>query len=135
MNKKASIALATGLLLAGAAAASAAGQQSTSSPKMAPPPSASSTMSKPASDTLSLTSTEQKSAWKDLNGQAANQNAPSGFQPKVGAAVPSSIKLEPVPTKAATDIPSLKSFDFAMVEGKLLIVNPSDKKIADVITG
>jgi hypothetical protein len=134
MNKKASIALATGLLLAGAAAASAAGQQSTSSPKMAPPP-ASSTMSKPASDTLSLTSTEQKSAWKDLNGHVTNQNAPSGFQPKVGAAVPSSIKLEPIPAQAATDVPSLKSFDFAMVQGKLLIVNPSDKKIADVITG
>jgi len=133
MNKKASLALATGLLLISAAAASAAGSQSTSSPKA--PPSASSTMSKPATDRLSLTSTEQKSVWKDLNGQATNQNAPSGFQPQVGAMVPGSIKLEPVRSKAATDVPSLKSFDFAMVQGKLLIVNPSDKKIAEVITG
>ena len=133
MNKKASLALATGLLLVSAAAASAAGPQSTSSPNA--PPSASSTMSKPAADKLSLTSTEQKSAWKDLNGQAANQNAPSGFQPQVGAMVPGSIKLEPIPSKTATNVPSLKPFDFAMVQGKLLIVNPSDKKIADVITG
>ena len=131
MNKKASLALATGLLLVSTAAASAAGPQS--SPKA--PPSASSTMSKPATDRLSLTGTEQKSAWNDLNGQATNQNAPSGFQPQVGAMVPGSIKLEPVPSKAATDVPSLKPFDFAMVQGKLLIVNPSDKKIADVITG
>jgi hypothetical protein len=29
----------------------------------------------------------------------------------------------------------LKSFDFAMVNGKLLIVNPSDKKIVEVISG
>jgi hypothetical protein len=130
MNKKASLALATGLLLVGAAAASAAGPQS--SPQ-APP--ASSTMSKPATDRLSLTGTEQKSAWNDLNRQATNQNAPAGFQPQVGAMVPGSIKLAPVPTKAATDVPSLKPFDFAMVQGKLLIVNPSDKKIADVITG
>lgn len=135
MNKKASIALATGLLLAGAATASAAGLQSSSSPKTTPPPSASSTMSKPAGDTLSLTSAQQKSAWRELNGQAANQNAPSGFQPMVGAVVPSSIKIEPVPTKAATDIPSLKPYDFAMVQGKLLIVNPADKRVADVITG
>ena len=133
MNKKASLALATGLLLISAAAASAAGSQSTSSPKA--PPSASSTMSKPATDKLSLTSTEQKSAWKDLNGQATNQNAPARFRPQVGAMVPGSIKLEPVPSKTATDVPSLKSFDFAMVQGKLLIVNPSDKKIAEVITG
>jgi len=92
-------------------------------------------MSKPATDRLSLTSTEQKSVWKDLNGQATNQNAPSGFQPQVGAMVPGSIKLEPVPSKTATDVPSLKPFEFAMVQGKLLIVNPSDKKIAEVITG
>lgn len=133
MNKKASLALATGLLLAGAATASAAGPQSASSPKA--PPSASSTISKPAGDKLSLTSTQQKSAWNDLKGQAANQSPPSGFQAKVGEMVPGSIKTAPVPTKAATDVPSLKSYDFAMVHGKLLIVNPSDKKIADVITG
>jgi hypothetical protein len=92
-------------------------------------------MSKPAGDTLGLTSAQQKLVWRDLNGQATNQNAPSGFQPMVGAVVPSSIKIEPVPTKAATDIPSLKPYDFAMVQGKVLIVNPADKKVADVITG
>ena len=32
-------------------------------------------------------------------------------------------------------MPVLKPFDFAMVNGKLLIVNPSDKKIVDVISG
>jgi hypothetical protein len=31
-------------------------------------------------------------------------------------------------------VPSLKPYDFAMTPRKLLIVNPSDKKIAEVIT-
>jgi hypothetical protein len=52
-----------------------------------------------------------------------------------GAIVPSTVKTEPVPSKAATGVPALKSFNFAMVDGKLLIVNPSDKKIVDVISG
>ena len=88
-----------------------------------------------AGDMLNLTTAQQKSAWSELNGQATHQTAPSGFQPIVGAVVPSTIKIQPVPEKAASDIPSLKPYDFALVQGKLLIVNPSDKKVAEVITG
>ena len=39
------------------------------------------------------------------------------------------------PSKASADVPTLKPYDFAMVAGKLLIVDPSDKKIVDVISG
>jgi Protein of unknown function (DUF1236) len=63
----------------------------------------------------------------------AEQKAPSGFNPTIGAVVPSTVKVEPVPSNTAMDVPMLKSFDFAMVHGKLLIVNPSDKKIVEVI--
>jgi hypothetical protein len=126
MKKKTlSIALAAVLFAAGASAASAAGTSSTSS-----------TMAKPgASDTLSLPTAQQKTIWKDLKSQASNQTAPSGFQATVGSALPASVKIMPVPSKVATDVPALKPYDFAMVAGKILIVNPSDKKIVDVITG
>ena len=129
MRKHISVALAAGLLMAGVSAASAAGMsQSNSTPN-------STTMAQPASDTLSLTSAQQKTVWNDLHGQATEQKAPSGFNATIGAIVPSTVKTEPVPSKAATSVPALKSFNFAMVDGKLLIVNPSDKKIVDVISG
>ena len=63
------------------------------------------------------------------------QNAPSGFNATVGAIVPSTLKIEPVSNKLASAVPAVKAYDFAMVKGKLLIVNPSDKKIVEVITG
>ena len=125
MRKHISVALAAGLLMAGVSAASAAGMSQSNS----------TTMSQPASDTLTLTSAQQKTVWNDLHGQATEQKAPSGFNATVGAIVPSTVKTEPVPSKAATTVPALKSFNFAMVDGKLLIVNPSDKKIVDVIRG
>jgi hypothetical protein len=126
MRKHISIALAAGLLVAGVSAASAAGMSQSNS--------TTSTMAQPAG-TLSLTSAQQKTVWNDLHGQATEQKAPSGFNATVGAIVPSTVKTEPVPRKAATSVPALKSFNFAMVDGKLLIVNPSDKKIVDVISG
>ena len=118
MKKQTSIALAAAALLAGSMAASAA------------------TMSNPAKtdDTLNLTSNQQKTAWRDLYMPSLNQKAPAGFHATIGAVVPSSVTTAPVPHKAASDVPSLKPYDFAMLQRKLLIVNPSDKKIAEVIT-
>jgi len=126
-KKRLSIALAAVLFAAGTSAALAAGTSSSNT---------STTMAKPgASDTLSLPSSEQKTAWNDLKSQASNQSAPSGFQATVGAALPASVKTMPVPSKTATAVPALKPYEFAMVAGKILIVNPSDKKIVEVITG
>ncbi len=104
------------LLLAGATAASASTSQSS------------------PGDTLTLSSSQQKTAWNDLHTRN-HQNAPSGFTASVGTAVPSALFLKPVPTKTGSDIPAMRYYDFATVNGKLLIVNPSDRMIADVITG
>jgi len=38
-----------------------------------------------------------------------------------------------VTSKAATDVPTPKQYKFAMLEKKLVIVNPTDHKIVDVI--
>lgn len=127
MKTRTSIALAAAaVLLSGVTAASAAAMSHATS---------SSTMARQASDALNLTSAQRKTAWNDLRSQATKQKAPSGFEGTVGAVVPSTLKIEPVPTKTADAVPSLRPYDFAMVQGKILIVNPSDKKIAEVISG
>ena len=117
MKTQTTLALAAAVLLSVAVAASAQ------------------TVKPMAHDTLSLTSAQQKTAWNDINKTASNQSAPANFDATAGAALPSSLKISAVPSKAARDVPALRPFDFAMVQGKLLIVNPSDKKIAEVITG
>jgi hypothetical protein len=116
MKKQTTLALAAALVMFGAGAASAA-------------------VGPRASDTLNLSPTQQKTAWNDINKQASNQTAPADFNAMPGAVVPSVLKISSVPSKAARDVPSLRPYDFAIVQGKLLIVNPSDKKVAEVITG
>jgi hypothetical protein len=119
MKKQTSIALAAAVLLSGVTAASAATMSNSAK----------------ASDTLSLSSTQQKTAWRDFYMPSLNQNAPSGFNAIVGAVVPNSVTTAPVPSKAASAIPTLRPYDFAILQKKLVIVNPSDKKITEVITG
>jgi hypothetical protein len=124
MKKQTIVVLAAAALLSGVTAASAAGIASSHS-----------AMAKPISDTLSLNATQQKTAWNDLNKQASNQNAPSGFADTAGSVVPKTLKINAMPSRAARDVSSLRPYDFAKVSGKLLIVNPRDRKVAEVITG
>ena len=126
MKAQTAITLAAAALLAGVSAASAAPMEgaTTHGAKMAPQ----------ASDTLTLTTAQRQKAWKDLYTSALNQKTPAGFKATVGAIVPSKVVTAPVTTKAASAIPALKPYKFAMVQKKLVIVNPKDRKIAEVIT-
>ena len=118
-------------LLSGISVASAAGMSKSTT-------TGSGTMSSSTSaamDSLSLSSQEQKTAWKDISGQASKVKAPSGFTAKVGAAVPSDLTTHPVPVSTANKVPALRQYSYALLDSnKLLIVNPSDKKIAEVIS-
>jgi hypothetical protein len=124
MKKSASLVLAAVLAMSGATAALAASHMSRMSKNKTPG----------ASDTLSLSGDQQKSIWNDISAHARNENAPSGFNAAVGTAVPGSLNTHPMPRQAARDVPAAKPYRFAMTQDKVLIVNPSDHKIADVVT-
>ncbi|HEX3936396.1 MAG TPA: hypothetical protein VHX43_02740 [Xanthobacteraceae bacterium] len=88
-----------------------------------------------AGDSLTLSSQQQKkTAWNDLN-SAAPSNAPSSFQPSTSSALPSTVTVHAIPSKTASAVPALRAYDYAKVGGKLLIVNPHDMMIAEVISG
>jgi Protein of unknown function (DUF1236) len=124
MKKQATLVFAAAVLLAGVSAASAASTQT---------PSTSIKVLRPATDNLSLNRIQQKVAWADLSSNATNQKIPLGFKVTAGSVVPNSVTIQAVTKKAGSDVPALKSYGFAIVQGKLLIVSPSDKRVAEVI--
>lgn len=85
-------------------------------------------------DRLSLTDAQQKEAYNDLYMSPFAQTPPSGFKAVVGAVVPRSIATGRMPSKAATAVPVLRSYSFGIIKNKVLIVNPSDNKVVDVIS-
>jgi Protein of unknown function (DUF1236) len=84
-------------------------------------------------DTVILSAAQRSAVWNDLSKRATNQNA-AGFDATIGTFVPSTVKTEPMPSNTAADVPSLRPYNFAMVDHKLVIVDPSNKVIADVLT-
>lgn len=127
------IIITTAALVAGIGTASAADMHAKSN-------MASNTMSKPpamqstAKDNLTLSRSQQRTVWKDLGKQASNQTAPSNFKASVGAMIPGDITIQAIPAKVAARVSSLKPYDYARLDNKLVIVNPTDKKVVDVIS-
>jgi hypothetical protein len=107
--------------------ASAADQKSMSNT------SSNSAQSTVAKDSFSLTMAQEKSAWQELSKQGSTQTPPSNFTVAEGAILPGTVTSRPVPADVANRIPALKSYNFAVMQDKLLIVSPSDKKIVDII--
>jgi hypothetical protein len=121
-------------LIAGISTASAADTHSMSNTMSKTPMSKTSAMQSMAKDNLTLTRSQQRTAWRDLSKQASNQTAPSNFTASVGATIPGDVTIKAVPAKVAARVSSLKPYDFALLDNKLVIVNPNDKKVVDVIT-
>ncbi len=136
---KSSLAMLSAAVLVAAISAAAVGPASAADGANAPAAKAHSdkTQSADASaqpaDMLTLSDAQQKTAWQDLYMDSLNQTTPPGFDLVVGATVPNTIVIAPVTAQAGSDIPALKPYSFAMVQKKLVIVNPSNRKIADVI--
>ena len=82
---------------------------------------------------LSLTRAQQRLALKDIDRSGTTEIQPANFTPAVGAAVPNNLALKPVPTDLGRQVATLKPYDYALLKHDLLIVNPTDKKVVDVI--
>ncbi|HUN96909.1 MAG TPA: DUF1236 domain-containing protein [Bradyrhizobium sp.] len=93
-------------------------------------PSAMHAMTKPP---LALTRTERKLALKDIGRSGKTQSEPARFTPTVGATVPTTLALRPVPANLGRQVSALKTYDYALLRHDLLIVNPTNKRVVDVI--
>jgi Protein of unknown function (DUF1236) len=127
--------VAAAALASVASAASAADNQpmsNTSAPKTMSKTSPMPTQAM-AKDSITLTRAQERTAWRDISREATSQKTPQKFAASVGTTVPADISLQSVPAKVATHVSALKPYDYALLHGKLLIVNPTDKKVVDVI--
>jgi hypothetical protein len=135
------IALATVLLTwagpAGAADSAGSTERNSSSIQVAPGSPSPQTSSDAPHDVPNpgLTDAQRQTIYQSIHNGNAHKNAePVGFRAAVGAHVPDSIAIEPLPRTVVELVPSLHGYGFAFVANQVLIVQPQSKTVVDVIT-
>jgi hypothetical protein len=86
----------------------------------------------PAQPKINLT-LEQRHTIKELIKDVKVAPAPENIETTVGATVPATVKLSPMPTLVAEKVPQIKSHLFFVENGKVVIVDPKENKIVDAI--
>jgi hypothetical protein len=76
---------------------------------------------------------EQRHVIKEIIKDLKNESGPAEIQPKIGEPVPSEIKLQPMPSQVAQKVPQIKSHVYFLTSEQIVIVDPKDNKVADMI--
>lgn len=86
------------------------------------------------SDNLVLTGAQEYLIWHRLGRRAgAVAGKPSGFQPSLYGVVPPSVALRALPVDVTGQIPMVSPYRYATLGKLVLIVNPADRTIVDII--
>ena len=74
--------------------------------------------------------------WQRMGREIPNDDdgAPCGCKPTLFSVVPSPVALHVLPAAVTAQIPMLQPYRYATVGKLLLIVNPDDRKIVDIIS-
>jgi hypothetical protein len=86
-----------------------------------------------ASDDFVLTGAQEQLLWQRIR-RNASSTAPSGLIAAVGATLPASVALHALPATVTRQVPAIRPYKYAMLGKALLIINPTDRVIVDVIT-
>jgi hypothetical protein len=83
---------------------------------------------------LGLSESQQQAIFQSIsNRQAKKDTAPPGFRVAVGARVPDSIELEPLPKTVVELVPKTAEYQYAFVANQVLIVDPRSRTVVEVI--
>ncbi len=76
---------------------------------------------------------EQRHIIKEIVKDLKVQKAPADTPVSIGAIVPQSVPLNPMPADISQKVPQVRSHRFFLAGDRIVLVSPNDKRIAEVI--
>ena len=128
----AAVLLATAMAVGPAAAQGGTGNAGRDSPSKESPATA--TDAPRDVPSLELSQSQREAIYQSISSrQAKKDTAPVGFRAAIGAHVPDSIKLEPLPKVIVELVPRTADYEYAFVANQVLIVEPRSRTVVEVI--
>lgn len=82
---------------------------------------------------LRLTAAQKHTIYASISNQRQKETAPPAFRAALGAVVPPSIELQALPKTIVELIPELQDYEYAMVANQVLLVDPKNKRVIEII--
>jgi hypothetical protein len=82
---------------------------------------------------LNLTQQQKQMITQGLMGQQADLSSSGGPQVQVGARLPNTMLTHPMPSNVTAQVPDTKNFEFVKLSDKILLVDPANKVIAEIV--
>jgi hypothetical protein len=76
---------------------------------------------------------EQRYVIKENIKDMKTESAQAEIAPAVGDPAPADVKLQPMPAEVAQKVPQVKTHAFYLADGQIVIVDPKDNKVAELI--
>ncbi len=83
---------------------------------------------------LKLSSAQKTTIYTSISNLNRKETAPPTFRAAVGAIVPPSINLQPLPKTVVELAPIVGGYDYAMVANQVLLVDPKNRQVVEVIS-
>ena len=85
------------------------------------------------SQPIELSSDQQRLVWQRVTNQPLTAPPLTSLPVRPGQPVPSDVPLQPLPEQVTANVPLLVGHSYAIVQDRLMIVNPSNKTVVHVI--
>lgn len=94
-------------------------------------PSASSSMGQ--SGALQLSAAQKSNIFKTVTKEKVKTPPPANLRLSVGAQVPASIELYPLPANIVSEVPETKLYKYTIAQNQVVLVDPTNMKIVEII--
>jgi hypothetical protein len=82
---------------------------------------------------LYLTFAQEQVIYRGLS-KDEGQPTPAGFQPSIGAEIPSSLALRELPSNVTDRIPAARKYEYLKLrDNEVLVVDPNCRQVVDII--
>ena len=106
-----------------------AAAQTTPMPPAASAPGASISQS----SALQLSAQQKATIFKTVTKEKVKSPPPANLQLSVGAQVPASIELYPLPANVVSEVPAAKQYKYTVAQNQVVLVDPTNMKVVEII--
>jgi hypothetical protein len=97
------------------------------------PPTAKAQDSMGKTSNLQLSAAQKTAIFQSVTKDKVKSPPPANLQVSVGAQIPASIELYPLPANVVADVPAAKPFKYTVSQNQVVIVDPTNMKVVEVI--